>query len=228
MQLAEHWDTAQVYEADHWTRFIENCKEGGERHWLDLWAPQAELIVRILTEAQRMHTYMQVLEIGGGAIGHIRWFRHGELVAIDPLGAIFEREFPDLDLEGYDLRSDVEYIGYRAEDISNTISDDFDVVLILNALDHCDSPLRVMSEIKRVIRPNGWLFESTTVFTGGRPQDDHEYSKMHPHIFMGQRSLLKFMESCGFLQVDVPMTQEWVGESGPLYDQVLHVWRKER
>lgn len=227
MQLAEHWDTAQVYEADHWTRFIENCKEGGERHWLDLWEPQAKLIVRILAEAQQTQPYMRVLEIGGGAIGHIRWFPVGELMAIDSLGAIFEREFPDLDLKGYDLRSDVAYIGYRAEDMPSEIEDHFDVVLMLNTLDHCDSPLRVMSEIRRVIKPLGWLFESTTVFSGGQPQNDHEYSKMHPHIFMEQRSFLKFMESCGFLKLPVILTREWVGESGPLYDQVLHIWRKE-
>lgn len=227
MQMAEHWDTAQVYEADHWTRFIENCKEGGERHWLDLWAPQAKLIVRILTEAHRMDAGLQVLEIGGGAIGHIRWFPVGELAAIDSLGAIFEREFPALDVGEYNLRRDVTYFGYRAEDMPVETDDRFDVVLMLNTLDHCDSPLRVMSEIRRVIKPNGWLFESTTVFSGGQPESDHEYTKMHPHIFMGQRSLLKFMESCGFLELHEPLTHEWVGESGPLYDQVLHIWRKE-
>jgi len=226
MQMAEHWDTAQVYEADHWTRFIENCKEGGERHWLDLWAPQAKLIIRILLEYNRMHPFMRVLEIGGGAIGHIRWFPIGELVAIDSLGVIFEREFPNLDVEEYNLRPDVNYIAYRAEDMPISINDHFGVVLMLNALDHCDSPLRVMSEINRVIKPDGWLFESTTVFDTDAAKRDREYTKMHPHVFVGQRSLLKFIESCGFLQINVPITQEWVGESGPHYDQVLHIWRK--
>jgi len=63
---------------------------GGEKFWLDLWAKQGNFLWSLLE--QQIVVGHRILEIGGGAIGVIRWMKRAKLYAIDPLGLIVLRE----------------------------------------------------------------------------------------------------------------------------------------
>ena len=221
------WKDAQFFEKDHWHRFTTNCAEGGERHWLDLWEPDAKLLVQVAEKLIGLDDNTWILEVGGGAIGHIRWFPKAQLFAIDPLRELFEERLANLDLSGYNVRSDVTYLGGRAEEfeVGGEEIPPFELILILNCLDHCDDPGKALDALRPTLSIGGYMFESTTVFSGGHPELDPEYTKMHPHIFRGDE-LTNLIYDHGFVMVQEPLTDEWCGEQGQVFSQDLHLWKR--
>lgn len=224
------WKDAQFFEKDHWHRFTTNCTKGGERHWLDLWEPDAKLLVQIAEKLIGLTEDTWILEVGGGAIGHVRWFPKAQLFAIDPLHELFEERLANLDLNGYNVRLDVTYLGEKAEDFKLGFKGveevgPFELILILNCLDHCDNPAAVLDALRPALAINGYMFESTTVFSGGHPERDPEYTKMHPHIFRGD-DLTNLIYDHGFVMIQESLTEDWCGEQGHIFSQDLHIWKR--
>lgn len=228
------WKDAQFHERDHWDRLTKNCAEGGERHWLSLWEPDAKVLVQIAEKLIGLDENTWILEVGGGAIGHIRWFPKAQLFAIDPLHELFEERLANLDLTGYNLRMDVTYLGERAEDFKLGFKGikemgPFDLILILNCLDHCDDPGKVLDALRPTLSIHGYMFESTTVFSKGHPELDPEYTKAHPHVFRGDE-LINLIYDHGFVMVQEPLAEDWCGEHREIKDKVftqdLHIWKR--
>ena len=223
------WKDAQFHEKEHWDRLTKGCAEGGERYWLNLWKPDAQALVRIAEKLIGLNEDTWILEVGGGAIGHIRWFPKAQLFAIDPLHELFEERFDNLDLSGYNVRSDVTYLGGRAEEfeIGGEEIPPFELVLILNCLDHCDDPGKVLDALRPTLSIGGYMFESTTVFSQGHPERDPEYTKMHPHVFRGDE-WTDLIYNHGFVMAQEPLTDGWCGERGRMFSQDLHIWRRRQ
>jgi len=85
-----------------------------------------------------------VLEIGGGPIGIIADLHCGAKVILDPLTEDFKKFW---------------YCPYHVEGVGEDIplGQIIDVVVISNTLDHCRNPYLVLREVKRVLKPGGWL-----------------------------------------------------------------------
>jgi SAM-dependent methyltransferase len=86
-----------------------------------------------------------LLEIGGGPIGVIYDMPAKQKYIVEPLTEEYKEYWPcpyHMSALGEDLPFDDEQI---------------DLVLISNALDHCEDPQEVLEEVKRVLRPGGFL-----------------------------------------------------------------------
>jgi SAM-dependent methyltransferase len=91
----------------------------------------------------------KILQIGPAANGEIH-FLPGVRYAIDPLASYFKENFSSL------MDPQVQFAEGMAEDLPYPDSL-FDVVLILNVLDHCWNPGQVLSEITRCLHGGGLL-----------------------------------------------------------------------
>lgn len=86
-----------------------------------------------------------VVELGGGPVGVIADVKAARKVILEPL----TNEFKDFYECPYHVKGVGEAIPFKNNEV--------DVVVITNALDHCQTPEIVLHEIKRVLRPGGFL-----------------------------------------------------------------------
>jgi len=227
MEKVNRWKSAQGYERKHWEGFIAGTLRAGEQFWLDLWDAQGKFLQDMLGQFIKITQRTRILEIGGGAIGVIRWFKKGKLYALDPLGDLFEASFPGLPLADYELRQDVKYIVAPAEEAGALGIGQFDLVLMFDCLDHCRSPRLVLRSIHSLLKPKGLLLESTTAFHEPIIPSS-EYAKYHLW-FWTKEELRQAISSCGFQLLSE--WEEWpvhpgFREPGANSDQVLHLWGK--
>ena len=108
-----------------------------------------------------------VMDIGPGPLGFPDACPARLAIGIEPLADRFRAE-------GLLLESDALYLATGAESLP-LVSDSVDVVLTRNSLDHVASPVAVMDEIARVLRPGGTLILSVDV--------DHPATETEPHTF---------------------------------------------
>jgi len=87
----------------------------------------------------------RILQIGSGAEGEINFIKVGHRTALDPLADFYKNHFADI------IDTQVEFIKGRGEELPFPDCS-FDLVIIFNALDHTESPARVMSGVSRVIK----------------------------------------------------------------------------
>lgn len=88
---------------------------------------------------------MVVVDIGGGPIGLSSSIPHKKRIVIDPLTDEYKKFYPCLN----HITGIGEELPFEDESI--------DLVIITNALDHTKEPLKVIREIKRVLKP-GYFF----------------------------------------------------------------------
>ena len=88
---------------------------------------------------------------------------------------------------------------------------------------------RVLDALRPTLSIRGYMLESTTVFSGGEPEKDPEYTKAHPHIFRGDE-LVELIYDHGFVMVQEPLAEDWCGEHREIKDkpftQDLHIWKR--
>jgi len=100
-----------------------------------------------------------VVEIGGGPIGVIADLHCARKQIVDPLTEEYKKYWSC----PYHIKGVGEALPFK--------NDEIDLVVITNALDHCQSPEIVLWEIKRVLRPGGWLAIHNTI----------NLASIHPH-----------------------------------------------
>ncbi|HVF23266.1 MAG TPA: class I SAM-dependent methyltransferase [Pyrinomonadaceae bacterium] len=112
--------------------------------------------VRELLETfQTIADKARVIEVGSGAHGLIFYFgaRHG--VGVDPLAVSYRKLFP----RWQNASMTVAAVGERLP-----FSDaSFDVVLCDNVVDHAESPIGIVGELVRILKPGGLLYFTVNV-----------------------------------------------------------------
>src|SRR5688500_4520298 len=95
----------------------------------------------------------RVIEVGSGAHGLIFYFgaRHG--VGVDPLAVSYRKLFPRWQSAAMTVAAVGEQLPFS--DAS------FDVVLCDNVVDHAESPIEIVGELVRILKPGGLVY-----FTG--------------------------------------------------------------
>lgn len=227
-----NWTIAQVHEHKFWEDWIANYKkehpdddawQGDRKGGLLQWTHDANVLLRILeSQGKELTEASRILEIGGGLVGHSRWLPRGHLFAVDPLQDFFGAAFSELGLATQQVRQDVTYIGHKAEELAHDL-EPFDVILILNCLDHCDEPAQVVANMVRLLKPDGMLFEATTVWPVGYLHGGtrSEMVKTHPYIFEGNE-LIDLFECFDFELIQEPLVKEWMIGAWP---RELRLWK---
>jgi SAM-dependent methyltransferase len=138
----------------------EGCSHS-EKEWWDRWRERVDLnLIRqqLIERAARIRETIdpffpsdtrKILQIGPAANGEIH-FLSGVRFAIDPLASYFKENFSSL------MDPEVEFTQGMAEELPYPDSH-FDIVLILNVLDHCWNPRQVLREITRCLHQGGLL-----------------------------------------------------------------------
>lgn len=120
-----------------------------------------------------------IIAVGSGS-GRIHNMSAGnKRVGIDPLtNDIFDKN----------TQSDAELLTGVGEQMP-IYTDTFDIALSVNVLDHCKDPKQVLSEINRILTPNGKLLFNINTF--GTPKFINKYLGIvdppHPHHFTQQQ-----------------------------------------
>ena len=91
----------------------------------------------------------KVVEIGAGPYGLIRSVVVKEKTIVEPLGKEYEKL--------YHRDNNIHYIDQKAESI-DLQNETIDIVLLLNVINHCERPGKVINEIKRILIKGGLLY----------------------------------------------------------------------
>ena len=106
--------------------------------------------VKLISETDR------ILEVGSGAHGLVfNGFGKNFKVGVDPLAVHYKRLFPHWQKNSSTLAAIGEKLPFA--DAS------FEVVLSDNVIDHAESPLGIVDELIRVLKPNGLLYFTVNV-----------------------------------------------------------------
>jgi SAM-dependent methyltransferase len=190
------WVKAQAYEKAYWQRLGDDI-ETGIRGRLDWYAWRAQQLEKRLDAIHVANRSGKVLEIGSGPIGIVSFLGWGERYAVDPLEQ-FYRTRPTL----VGLRNpDVTYQAGTGEDLSFE-DESCSLVIIDNVIDHTYEPGRILTQIARILRRDGYLYLAVNVHTlwGALLHTGLavlQIDKGHPYTFTSGR-LRRFVNTHGF------------------------------
>lgn len=150
--LPERWKIAQDSEKKYWNGFDNSrlIAEEIERH-----KKKALILEENWKKFISLNKNSKILQIGCGPEDVINYFKTGKKYSIDPLAEFYKKKF------GLDYSS-VNFIEGRAENLPFE-DNSFDVVILANVLDHVETPDKALSEIKRVLKPEG-IFHFENLF----------------------------------------------------------------
>ena len=177
------WQKAQQAELNWWE---ESWESDIDFRWLKKRAAFYEGWLELYTE---LSLETKVLEIGGAALPVVDFMRTGECYGIDPLYNSYKEI---LDAIYKTAIHNVSYGQAPAEDTGMN-SSFFDVIIMLNVLDHTYCPIKVLQEINRILKVGGiflmsvdtmshvWkvLKKALLLFKVGKQEGDI----LHPHRF---------------------------------------------
>ncbi len=149
----KRWESASKAEKHFWLEWKKN---------VNLDTAKTELMQRAKKIDKIIHTHsrlkrQKILHIGPAANGEIHFLK-GKRYAIDPLALFFIKTFPQL------IDKRVAYIKGMAENLSYKDSF-FDIILILNVLDHCCDPGQAVTEMRRCLKKNGIIIFQVNIYS---------------------------------------------------------------
>jgi len=184
------WKLAQEYERNWWLNKAETI-------YLEFYKNFAVEIIDLLKPYIEIQKETKILEIGSGAAGIITHLPSDYRFAIDPLEDFYAS------IPRYKNYRDKKVFYQTALGESLPFkSEQFDLIIMDNVLDHCDNPTQVLNEMKRVLKKNGILyFRQNTYHLWGRMiRNIMEFfliDKGHPHTF-AKKNLDKIFNQFGF------------------------------
>jgi len=151
----QRWKIAQQSEEEFWEGYTTGSllAESGKRY-----PEKAEILLKEWSAFVKITKNAKILQIGCGPEDVINYFKIGKLYSIDPLADFYKKKFK-LDYKKTNLK--------KAAGEEIPFSDNyFDIVILVNVLDHVHLPDKVLKEIKRVMKPNAiFHFENYTYQT---------------------------------------------------------------
>lgn len=199
MVSSDRWEDAQSYEQGYWDQVAAEAAAGDETK-IGFYRWRGEELVRWIDSldlTELTDGSARIVEIGSGPIGVAGFFPATERVSVDPLEDFYSRR-PAL----VQIRSpNVSYRQGTGESLP-VEAGSADLVVIENCIDHCQDMDAVMAEIRRVLRPGGFLY--LTVNARSRPgYFVHRFLSAtridagHPHTFTLAR-VDRFIRGHGF------------------------------
>jgi ubiquinone/menaquinone biosynthesis C-methylase UbiE len=221
INLPERWKIAQDSEKEYWESYTKEAllKEELERH-----KKKAEILEKEWRSFISLNKNSRILQIGCGPEDVITHLKIGKKYAVDPLADFYKKKF-ELNY------GNLVFLQARGEELP--FKDKFfDVVILANVLDHVESPQKVLSEIKRVLKDKG-IFQFENLFYqrkfikiakiwGGFKQTmtGKIFNIHHPYMFTLQN--LKSIISKDF----VPLKEE-VAREIAFYDNIEELKQKK-
>lgn len=181
----ERWKEAQTYEQGYWEGVAEEAASGdGTRIGFYRWrAGELATWLDSLGLKELTGGEARVVEIGSGPIGVVGYFPARSRIAVDPLEDFYSSREALVEVRS----SEVSYRQGTGEALP-VEDDSADMVVIENCIDHCQDMDAVMDDIRRVLRPGGYLY--LTVNARSRPgYYVHRFLSStgidagHPHTF---------------------------------------------
>ena len=147
------WLIANEREKSWWRRYVGSEQQKCMTKIVKARALFFENYIKI--NKLELKPHVKILEIGGAGLPVVNFFSFGVKCTLDPLAEDYKNLFAD-------LYKDILLVGGKAESLP-FIESCFDIVIILNALDHCENPDKVLAEIWRILRHNGVVLLSLNV-----------------------------------------------------------------
>lgn len=148
----ERWKIAQESEREYWNEFNNErlIGEEAERH-----EKKAKILEEEWKKFITLNKNSKILQIGCGPEDVITYLKIGKRYAIDPLAEFYKKKFK----LNY---GNLIFLEARGEELP--FKDKFfDIVILANVLDHVESPEKILSEIKRILKDNG-IFHFENIF----------------------------------------------------------------
>lgn len=112
--------------------------------------------VRDLLESFKpIATEARVIEVGSGAHGLIFYFGARQGIGVDPLAVSYAKLFPQWQKSAFTVAAFGEHLPFADES--------FDVVICDNVVDHAESPETIVTELVRILNPDGILYFTVNV-----------------------------------------------------------------
>ena len=171
---SDRWTQAQEYERQWWSAY------SGDYDWYRDFSREIADAVAPFSPVSKETV---ILEIGPGPAGGITYLDADRKYAVEPLEEYFGT-LPEIRA----IRDPrVKYTAGRGEDLPYG-DRFFDLVIIDNVLDHCESPRRVLDEIDRVLKTGGIVFFRQNVYHRWgcfvrRLMEAVRLDRGHPHTF---------------------------------------------
>ncbi len=191
----QRWNIAQTSERKFWSKFSnETLMEGFDTPYKE----RAKYFMNGIKNLKTLNNKTKILQVGGASLDVINYICVGDKYAIDPLADYFKEKFR-LNYEKKNIKF-VKGIGEELPYEDRT----FDIVLLANVIDHVQSPKKVLSETRRVLKDDGIIYLEINTMTAGFKAIAKAYSwivKMfgkifninHPYMFTisGMKRLLE-------------------------------------
>ncbi|MEK6860324.1 MAG: class I SAM-dependent methyltransferase [Nanoarchaeota archaeon] len=149
----ERWDIAHISEEEFWNDFTADSllKKTFERY-----EKKAEILLKEWAKYIKISKNIRILQIGCGPEDVINHFKKGKKYSIDPLADFYKKKFK------FDYKS-THLIKAQGEAIPFP-DKHFDIVILINVLDHTHLPEKVLNEINRVLKDKGIFHFENYVF----------------------------------------------------------------
>jgi len=189
--LDTRWSLAQKYEKNWWDSKIINTD-------LTFYFEFAEEVKKNLKPFFSIIKNTKILEIGSGAAGILTFLKESNnRFAFDPL----EKFFYSFDRVKNFRDNNVIYLQAKGEFIPFK-SNQFDLVIMDNVLDHCENTNSVIKESHRVLKKDGILyFRNNTYNLWGKfvrsLMELYKIDKGHPHTFL-KKYLVKIFNNLNY------------------------------
>jgi SAM-dependent methyltransferase len=148
--------------------------------WLEHVKQRTEWFLNWFSEYGSINDNWKILHVGSGAEGEINFISKGQRFAIDPLITFYKEHFLDI------MNKNVQYLDGRGENLPFE-DNSLDLVISYNSLEYAEDPIKVLSEISRVMKNNGYFYLGINVksvyghsvfelIKNLRKQTDHSHS----------------------------------------------------
>ena len=148
----KRWEIAQDSEKEYWQGYTSESlkKESGERY-----PRKARILIKEWQKFIKINKNTRILQVGCGPEDVINHFEIGKLSSADPLADFYKKRFDFNYKKSGLVKGSGESIPFPDKY--------FDVVILINVLDHVHLPEKVLKELKRVMKDDGiFHFEDYT------------------------------------------------------------------